>query len=508
MAISLAVTLILIDLFYKRNVFSRQVIFEKVPFFLLAIAFGVVAIVAQKTSWGQELSQVHYSFVERVLFGGYAFIMYFVKTIFPFWMSGFYPYPECSGGIVFLFIVCALIATATFAMAIYYSRKFPQVVFGFLFYCINIFLLLKIFEVPAGDYIMADRYGYIPSVGLLMMAGVGLEKLSEKKQIFRNAGFIILIIYTLIIGLQTFTRVSIWKDDVTFYSDIISKFPKAEVAYTNRGAIRKENKELTGALSDFNKAIQLGKKDYKSYSNRGAAYLDLGEYKSAVADYRQALTFKPNHPQILADYGFAQMHAGDLNGAIESYDRSLSLMVFNPEVYVNRGTVKYHMGNISGAISDYEIAISQKPEFANAYFDRGLAHIMMNDLNSAISDFTITLNIEPGHVEAWSNMGIAWSRLNNSMKALECYSEAIRLKPAYFEAWLNRGIDNYHLGDFTRAKNDLDEAIRLNPTLAPAYYFRALVALEVKGNSACEDLRKASELGFGQATELLKLTCH
>jgi protein O-mannosyl-transferase len=71
--------LILIDLFYKRNVFSRKVVLEKLPFFLLTVAFGVVAVFAQKSSWGEDLSQVHYSFFERILFAGYAFIMYFFK---------------------------------------------------------------------------------------------------------------------------------------------------------------------------------------------------------------------------------------------------------------------------------------------------------------------------------------------------------------------------------------------------------------------------------------------
>jgi tetratricopeptide (TPR) repeat protein len=507
MAISLAATLILIDLYNKRNVFSRSVVLEKLPFFLLAFTFGVVAVFAQKSSWGEDLSQVHYSFFERILFGGYAFVMYVVKAIIPFRNSGFYPYPELSGSIIFLYILLTLSVAGIFVFTVYFFRKYQQFTFGILFFCINIFLLLKIFEVPAGDYIMADRYAYIPSVGILMLLGIGLTNLMERKPVLKKFGFGILILYTMFLSLQTFNRISIWKDDISFYTDILSKFPEAEVAYTNRGALRKENHDLDGALTDFNKAIQLGKSDYKSFSNRGAVYLDMGEYTKAVADYQQAIKFKPNHPQILADYGFAQMRTGDLTGALESFNRSLNLKNFNPEVYVNRGTTYYNLGKFQNAVSDYDIALKQNPGYVNAYFNRGLSKLMMNNLEGAVSDFTAVLNLDPDHVEAWSNLGIAWSRQNDINKALECYGEAIRLKPSYFEAWLNRGIDKYYINDFPGAINDLNQAIQLNSSLVPAYYLRGLVLLKT-GSSACDDLKKALDLGFNQAANALKLACH
>jgi len=508
MAISLAATLILIDLYSKRKVFSQKVIFEKVPFFLLSIVFGVVAVFAQKSSWGEDLSQVHYSFFERILFGGYAFMMYLIKAIIPFRISGFYPYPELSGFPVILFIICALAGAGLFAFAVYYFRKYQTLSFGLLFFCVNIFLLLKFFQVPAGDYIMADRYGYVPSVGIFILLGTGMKSLMDRSPLLKNGAFVILIVYTMFISLQTFNRISVWKDDIPFYSDIISKYPDAGVAYTNRGALRKENHELAGALSDFNKAIQLGKRDYKSYSNRGAVYMDMGEYTNAVADYQQAIKFKPDHPQILADYGFAQMRTGNYKGALESFTRSLNIKNFNPEVYVNRGTARYNTGDFRGAISDYDIAIKQNPEYVNAYFNRGLSKIMMNDFNSAINDFKITQKLDPSHAEAWSNMGIAWSRLDNTDKAMECYGEAIRLKPSYFEAWLNRGIDKYYIGDFAGAITDLEQTIKLNPSLGPAYYFRALVLLKTGQGSACEDLKKALDLGFREAATIFQNTCH
>jgi len=204
--------------------------------------------------------------------------------------------------------------------------------FGTLFFASNIFLLLKLFEVPAGDYIMADRYSYIPSVGVFLVIAWALQKLSEKKPIFKRISQLILIVYTIFSGLQTFNRTNVWENNLSFYTDIISKYPEVEVAYTNRGAILKENRDFQGALEDFNKAIKLGKRDFKAYSNRGAVYTDLGEYQNAAEDYKKAIFLKPDHPQVLADYGYALMNNGDIRGAISNFDKAIQLNNHSPEV--------------------------------------------------------------------------------------------------------------------------------------------------------------------------------
>jgi protein O-mannosyl-transferase len=507
-AISFAVTLVLIDLFYRRQVFSRRVIFEKIPFFLLAIIFGIVAIMAQKTTWGEDFSQVQYSFVERILFSGYAYVVYAVKLIFPYKMSGFYPYPaESTSVMTAVCILFTLLSIINVIAAIYFFRQSRVSTFGVLFFSINIFLLLKMFEVPAGDYIMADRYAYVPSVGILLLLARSFDTLTRRKLLIRYTGRAILIIYSLFIMLQTFNRIPVWMDDISFYSDIILKYPKTEVAYTNRGASRKEIHDLKGALADFNKAIELGKKDYKAFSNRGAVYLDMGEYSNALADYKQAIHEKPNHPQILADYGYAQMQTGDLKGALDSYNKALGFKSFNPEVYVNRGTVKHQAGDFQGAISDYNIAIQQKPDYVNAYYNRGLAKLVSEDLQGAIDDFLLTIKLDATHEQAYSNMGVAWSRLNDYKKAMECYDKAISIMPGYFEAWLNRGVDKFYARDFLGALNDLNKTIELKPDLAPAYYFRALVNLKSGNKEVCGDFGKALELGFQAAEQAVQTYC-
>lgn len=508
MAVSLCVTLIAIDYFYDRNLLSRKVILEKIPFFIVAFIFAIVAIFAQKTNWGEDLGQDYHSFFERILFASNAFVFYILKLIIPFKLSGFYPYPAVLSGLyIFRSIVFLVFSLAIAGCVVYFFKRSKTLVFGILFFIVNIFLLLKLFEVPAGDYFMADRYAYIPSVGFFLLASVGLFQLSGKKMIYKRGGQVFLVVYVIFISLQTFNRSTVWKDDLTFYSDIISNYPDARVAYTNRGATRKEMGQLQGALADFTKSIQLGAKSYKGYANRGAVYTSMGDFSKALTDYKKAYLLNPKNPQVMSGYGYTQLQTGDLNGAMKTFDRAIQFQPVNPEAYSNRGTAKYNLGNLVGAIEDYNVAIQQQPDYLNAIFNRGLAKIHSGNPQGAINDFIAVLEIDPNYIEAYSNMGIAWSRLGDSDKALQSYSNAIEINPNYFEAYLNRGIDYYYAKDFDNALIDLNKVLQLNQQVGAAYYFRAMILLNSDRKAACNDFQTAVQLGFQRASQGVRTYC-
>ena len=508
MAVSLCVSLIAIDYFYDRQLLSKKVILEKIPFFIVAFIFAIVAIFAQKTNWGENLGQDYHSFFERILFASNAFVLYIVKLVIPFKLSGFYPYPTVISGLyVFQSIVFLIISIAIAGCMVYFYKKSKTLVFGLAFFIINIFLLLKLFEVPAGDYFMADRYAYIPSVGLFFLIATGMKYLSEKKSLYKRVIQVFLVVYVLFISLQTFNRSTVWKDDISFYTNIISNYPDARVAYTNRGAIRKEKGQLQGALADFTKSIQLGAKSYKGYANRGAVYTALGDFNKALPDYKKAYSLNPKNPQVMSGFGYAQLQTGDYNGAIKTFNRAIQAQPENPEAYSNRGTAKYNLGNLIGAIQDYNIAIQQQPDYLNALFNRGLAKIHSGKPQESIDDFLAVLEINPNYVEAYSNMGIAWSRLGNSEKAFVNYDKAIAIDPNYFEAYLNRGIDRYYAKAFDEAIVDLNKVLELNNRVGAAYYFRAMILLNSDRNAACNDFQSAIQLGFTMASQLARTYC-
>jgi hypothetical protein len=180
MAVSLPVLLLLTDYFKDRKI-GIKILIEKIPFFLLAIIFGVVAIFAQRSSEAiQDLS--NYSFLQRIVFAGYGFITYLWKFFLPVYQSAFYPYPVKNGESISLqFYIYPLLALGILAFAIYSLRFTKRIFFGLIFFVITIGLVLQL--LPVGEAIMADRYSYIPSIGIFYLAGAGFYWLWNKRSI-------------------------------------------------------------------------------------------------------------------------------------------------------------------------------------------------------------------------------------------------------------------------------------------------------------------------------------
>ena len=506
-AITLCVTLVAVDWYYKRGLFNKKVLFEKIPFFLLALGFGFLAIAAQKSSWGEDLSQLHYPFYERIIYASYAFIIYIAKLIIPLNLSGLYPYPEnFASSIAFIgFIGVVFIGLLVFL--IIKKIKNREVIFGILFFAINISFLLKLFEVPAGDYILADRYAYVPSMGIFLVLGIFLNHLLEKGNIYKKAVPVILVIYILFLSLLTMNRVPVWKNDLVFYTDMIAKTPNAKVAYTNRGGIFREKGKLNEALNDFNRAINLGPAIYKDYSNRGVIYNDLGMHWEAAKDLKKALNLGGMNPEIMSSYAYACLHSGNLSEAIDHYNKVIQLQPGNVEAYSNRGTALFNSGNLNAAITDYSKAVSLNPGYRNAWFNRGLAKINLGDLEGAKNDLSKTLELDSSYAEAWSNLAVVYSKMGVYEQAFNCYNKAIMINPSYAEAYLNRGVDYYYIEENEKALADFEKVILINPQLGAAYYFKGMILLKNNQNAACEDFNRAFQLGFGMATEMVNKYC-
>ena len=507
MAIPLVFCLIALDYYYHNKWYGKKELLEKVPFLLLAICFGLIGIWAQKSSWGEHLSQEHIGFFERVFYAAYAFVAYAIKIVIPFLLSCFYTYPELIGsffvwssGAILLIIVLILLILRNF-------KQGGMARFGILFYIINIFLLLKLFEFPAGDYIMADRYAYVASIGIMLIIAYYGIQVFQRNEWWKRAGILLLVIYVVFVSVFTFKQVTAWGSDEDFYSNVIQQCPNAAVAYLNRGTIYQKQGRIQAAENDFTQAIQYGQGNYKHFANRGILYNETGQYAKAVSDLTRAARLSGNRPEILSSLGFSLMQTGKMDKALQLFNKVLKLQPDNVEVLTNRGSLNYMVGDLNKALSDYSRALEIQPDYVNAIYNRGLAYLNLGNPGAAISDFEATLKNEPKHAAAYGNLGVAWSRLGKQEKAFEAYNKSIALNPDNFEAYLNRGIDYYYQNENEKALADFNRCIQLNNSLAPAFYFKGLTLINLGRDSGCANLKEARNKGFEMAARMIEKYC-
>lgn len=222
-AITLPLIMIAIDLYYMRPK-SRFVIFEKAFFLLFAIIFGLIAVKSQEVLSEGAFRIVHYNLIDRLLIACHAFVFYIVKFLFPFHLSAIYPFPLKLNGFLPLqyylsiFLMIALVyATIKLIMnrsIDVESRK--QFKFAALFYLLSISIVIFI---PVGKADVADRYTYLPFIGLTLyfytLIGILLKERLKKSKLVIGIGFIILL------AVLTFQRNKIWKDSSILWTDVI-----------------------------------------------------------------------------------------------------------------------------------------------------------------------------------------------------------------------------------------------------------------------------------------------
>jgi tetratricopeptide (TPR) repeat protein len=552
MAVSLSLTLFAIDWVKGNDFKNRKVILEKIPFLVISVFFGVIAIFAQKL--GNDTEGIpDYNIFTRLIFASYGFCQYLYKLIIPIKLSAFYPYPEketlTSG-----FWISLLIALSVAFAAFYSAKKSKEYLFCFLFFVFNIILVLQI--LPVGKAIMADRYAYIPSIGFFLAFGIAVSNIKLEKAFI----YIPLLVYVLFIGTLTFNRCKVWHDSFSLWTDVIEKYPEAGIAYNNRGVAFAEEKEYKQALADYNQAISIdsshteaynnrgvsraalknfagAKHDYDkaiklrpnypdAYYNRGNSFIETEDTISAIKDYTKVLSLNPNHTGALNNRGLAKRAVKDYKGAMEDFNKAIKIYPANSEAYANRALLKYDMGDIAGAeednekalkldpsldnaylqrgnskslrkdfvgaLADYDRALQKDPNNAEALFKRGVTKINLNNAAGAIEDLNRVIALQPKNPEAYHQRGIAKNNSKDYKGAIEDYNKLLQLKPGYAEGLCNRGIARHDLHDIAGALSDYNKAIEINPNFFEAYSNRGLLKSEQKDNKgAMEDYNKA-----------------
>jgi Tfp pilus assembly protein PilF len=375
-AVSQPFVLLLIDYVSGKKP-DKKALLDKVPFFAIAAVFIAITYFTQKS----EVSISYYSSLttlQRICVPFYGMVFYLVKSIVPVHLCSYYSYFATyfatfdSSMNVKLFAAPFLVIGS--AVAIYscrgYSRK---LVFGSLFFLITALPTLQI--VPAGATIVAERYTYIPMIGIyfifaelygFLFNGKFRDSSAVKGIMLAGIG-ILIVIFTCI----THERCGVWKDSLSLWSDVIGKFPCA-VAYNNRG-LAYDDSNYDRAIEDYTQAIMIDPNYVLPYINRGLAYKSKGNYDRAIEDYTQAIMIDPKNALAYNNRGGVYHAKGDNDRAIEDLTQAILLNPKGVQFYNNRGSAYYAKGNYDRAIHDYTQAIMLDPEYAESYYNRGLA---------------------------------------------------------------------------------------------------------------------------------------
>jgi len=401
MAVTLPVLLLLLDYYKKRKIGLRNVL-EKIPFFALSLVFGIIAIKSQQAGGAISDLTPSFSMFDRVFMVSYGLLFYVFKFFAPFNLSVLHSYPELIGGglpIWYYFSMVAMIGVL--GLLIFKSFKFKrEIVFGLLFFLVTVSVVLQVF--PVGQAIVAERYSYIPYIGLIFIVIQLYIFIKEKNVLFFNSikPYVIgvLTIYIMVFSYLTWNRNKVWKDSLSLWTDVVEKNARDYYGHYGVGNALYVKGEFDEALKHYNASIDIRPTFALSYYNRGIAKFAQTNYKGAIEDYTKAIEIDAKYQEAYSNRGSAKLQLQDYKGAMQDYDKAIEINPKDASEYYNRGNVAYYMQKDSLALRDFNKAIDLKPIYPDAYINRGLLYYYMKNLNGACNDWNEALNM--GHQEA------------------------------------------------------------------------------------------------------------
>ncbi len=291
-AVTLPLVLLAMDYYFGRKL-NFKIIIEKIPFLIFSIYFGLRAVEAQKEFESLD-ANLMYSFGERMLFAGYGTMEYIFMFFIPLNLSCFYSYPpqHIDWGIAYYL---APLFVAGVLVFLWFLRRSKGVVFGFAFFFFTVFLVLQLMSV--GGAVMADRYSYLPHVGIALVCATLLEQYITKK---KSRAFFVYMgcgLFLMIMAVLANNRSMVWKDSITLWADAESKEKMSPKLYCNYGDALTIEGKYDEAVVMLNRSLEL-KNDYsEAFYNRGLANYYLKKYGEAIADYSMAIKHNPKLKQ-------------------------------------------------------------------------------------------------------------------------------------------------------------------------------------------------------------------
>jgi Flp pilus assembly protein TadD len=391
MAVTLPISLLLLDYWPlgRFNAAVRPLLLEKTPLFALGAISGVCTyLVQQKGHAVAGLNEL--PLASRLSNAAVSYVTYLGRTIWPSRLAVFYPYPH-SGLQAWSAAAAAMVLVGITAVAVMQRKKHPYLITGWMWYVMTLVPVSGLIQV--GEQATADRYTYIPLIGLFMalawfidslVGGVKAPGESSKMQLgsftFGRPGSVLLIAMTLVM--------------LSFLT----------------GAARLQTGYWRDSLTLFRHALAITSNNYLAHNNLGVALAAAGNIEEAIGEYREALRINPADPETNCNMGLVLADRHRYREALESYRVSLRACVECDTVQVSMGDIFTALGHLDEATQCYRKALQLNPGNEPAHNNLAIVLFKQDRLDESILEYGKALELKPDFKEAHSNLALALFR--------------------------------------------------------------------------------------------------
>ncbi len=302
-----------------------------------------------------------------------------------------YPYPDHWDGLLVIYAVALIVGLC--AIAGLQARRFSFAATGWFWFVGTLVPVIGLVQV--GNQSMADRYTYLPLIGVFMIAAWSLAAMCPHWHLPKLAAVILAVVLLTACGLRTRNQIGYWQNSETLCRHALAVTENNFVACNNLGTWLSKNGEVPRAMDWFRQSLQIQPDNPDALYNLGNAFAKLGNWDEAINNYQRALQFKPSQPDILDNLGFAF-------AAKKQY---------------------------ADAVTNFEAALKLKPDSASAHNNLATVLFIQHRFEEAARHYREALRLQSDDPRIYANLGDVLVRLGQIPAAAKCYQEALRLKP-------------------------------------------------------------------------------
>lgn len=394
MLVTLPFVLLLLDFWplHRFNLIrsARGLVAEKIPFFILSVMSCAVTFAVQKA--GENIQTLAtFSVGTRLENAAVSCARYIEKTFLPVNLAVPYPYPS-HWPLIEVALAVTLVVVISW-LSLQFARQYPFLTTGWFWFLGMLVPVVGLIQV--GTQSMADRYTYLPLIGLLIVFAWGGDEIRKRFGLSKLVTGIFSGLVISACALLTIKQLGYWQNSETLFNHAVSVTQNNTVAYEHLGNYFVANKRFNQAADAYEKAIQINPAFIPAQFDLGSLYLLTGETDKAAGQFEKVLRLSPD----------------------------------SAEAYSNLGYICAAGGNNEKAIAYYDKAIQFKPDFATAYLNRGLVFASEGQWDEAVQNYRKALQFDPTHASTHRDLGNALAHQGIRVESIKEYHEALTLKP-------------------------------------------------------------------------------
>jgi len=409
------------------------VLLEKVPLFAIAAASCVITFIVQQKG-GAVRSLDIVPIACRITNALVSYMLYIIKMIWPAKLAIFYPH---FGKLLITPAIAAAAAGILISLAVFYLRRFRYLTVGWLWYLGTLIPVIGLVQV--GRQSMADRYSYIPFIGLFIMVVWGIADLLARtryRAIILTAASCLLV---TAMSICTWIQVSYWRDSIKLFSHAIEVSTANPVAHECLAQNLSDVGRDDEAIEHYRKALQLNENEHEVHNNLGNLLRKADEKALAVEHYKKAIALtenmdiehngKPGFFEAHCNMALVLQELGDDKQAVEHFAKALEIRQADAHAYYQYAKSLIELGKYDQAIELCEKAIQSDPKCSRAYYHMGIANFRLGNIDKAIELFSKILQLHPKDAQMHYNIGVLFEKQGDINQAINHYQLSLRYDP-------------------------------------------------------------------------------